>query len=222
MFSTITSTKLGSDLQMTLDLPNGKKTISFSLTGKSHYDPKPSMKKMLKMQNKYVDCIKTNGVKEQSFFKCVGEDYILVIKDYLAIYFKFLKDVNFYLNEQKNILCKTHYSRFCPDIDMFLRNQLTSENLHKETFVRVFKGLNLSEDFNNRGYYDYLLHLFKGIDEIVEMRKLAVSYMTMSIKECQNFLMHFKFLHLNYNTHNMERIKAVSYTHLTLPTTPYV
>ena len=201
-----------SSMEMTLDLPSGKKTINFDIQAMEHYKPKPYMKQMLNLETTYIECIHEEGIKHESFVKCVGENYEKIIKDYLDIYFEFLKEVGHYINEQKLILCKTEYSRFCPDIDMFMREQLSSENLHKETFVRVFKGLKLSKEFKNRVYYDYLRHLFKGIDELVEMRKLAVSYMTMSTKHCEKYLRNFKFLDLGYDSNNLERIKELMQT----------
>lgn len=196
-----------SALELTLDLPSGEKTINFDIKAMEHYNPKPYMKKMLKLERKYIDCLHMKGIRHESFIECAGEGYSKIIEDYLDLYFEFLKEVNHYINEQKVILCKSHYSRFCPDIDMFMREQLSSENLRKETFVRVFKGLELSKEFRTRAYYDYLRHLFKGIDELVEMRKLAVSYMTMAAKHCQEFIRNFKFLHLDYDAGNLERIK---------------
>ena len=177
-----------------------------------HYNPKPYMKKMMQLETKYIECLHSNGIKHESFIDCVGEDYSKIISDYLAPYFDFLKEVNHFMNEQKVVLCKTHYSRFCPDIDMFMREQLSSENLQKETFVRVFKGLELSEEFKTRKYYEYLRHLFKGIDELIEMRKLAVSFMTIAAKHCKDYIKNFKFLNLGYNARNMEKIKQLMST----------
>lgn len=196
-------------LELTLDLPSGEKKINFELQAMEHYNPKPYMKKMLRLERKYVECLHMKGVKRESFDECVGEGYSKVIADFLAQYFEFLKEVNHFMNEQKVLLCKAHYSRFCPDIDMFMREQLSAENLHKETFVRVFKGLRLAEEFKDRAYYQYLRHLFKGVDELTEMRKLAVSYMTMAAKHCQDFVRNFKFLDLGYDAGNLERIKAL-------------
>lgn len=198
-----------SALDLTLDLPSGKKTINFNIQAMEHYNPKPYMKQMLKIELSYIECLHQKGIKHDSFINCVGENYEKIIKDYLDIYFEFLKEVGHYINEQKVILCKTDYSRFCPDIDMFMREQLSSENLHKETFIRVFKGLNMTKEFKTRAYYDYLRHLFKAIDELIEMRKLAVSYMTIAVKHCERYLRNFKFLDLGYDPNNLERIKEL-------------
>ena len=198
-----------SPIDLTLDLPSGEKKINFSIEAEEHYNPKPYMKRMMKLEKKYILCVHENGVRKEAFFECVGENYSKIMSDMLAEYFEFLKEVNNYLNEQKVILCKAHYSRFCADWDMFLREQLAGENLHKETFVLIFKGLKLAEEFKDQAYYDYLRHLFKAVDELVEMRKLAVSYTTMAAKKCEKFVNHFKFLNLDYDAGDMDRIKVL-------------
>jgi hypothetical protein len=200
---------LATSLELTLDLPSGEKTLKFHREAQDHYNPKPYIKKMMKMEGKYIKCIHENGIKKESFIECVGENYSKIMSDFLAEYFEFLKEVNHFINEQKLVLCKAHYSRFCPDIDMFMREQLAAENLHKETFVDIFKGLKLSEEFRDKAYYEYLRHLFKAVDELVEMRKLAVSYITMGAKKCEKYIRNFKFMSLGYDAGDMERIKIL-------------
>ena len=196
-------------LKLSLDLPNGTKIIEFDHRSAEEYNSKPYIKQMFELEIKYVHCLQMKGVSKEHFDNCAGEEYSKIIDDHLHIYFEFMKEIENYMKDQKIILCKSHYSSICPDLDMFMREQLPAADLRKETFVQVFKDMDLSAEFHNKEYYNYLRYLFKAIDEIIEMRKMSISLMMMAAGHCRGYTDHLKFLHLDYNPHDMSEIKKL-------------
>lgn len=193
--------------EITLDLPLGKKTMDLSIGHMDNYDSSSFIKQMSDGAGKYVTCLKMQGIKFESFSKCVGMQYKKVASDNLKVYFEFLKEVQHYLQGERQALCKIHYSRICADMDMILQKFIAGVDLRKETFVTVLRGMRAKEEFQHPAYLDFLKRLFKAVDEVVEMRKLAVTFMFMSADKCVDFLKNFGFLKLDYDFNDFELLK---------------
>lgn len=90
---------------------------------------------------------------------------------------------------------------------MIVQKIISGKNLRKETFVTILKGMQAAEEFKIPEYVDYLKRLFRAVDNVVEMRKLAVTFMFMSTDKCIEYLKNFPFLHLDYNFKDLDLLK---------------